>query len=206
MNNKDPCTIAAGVPGCLQCAQRKKKRCDVTPVEGWSSADCTLGLDHDAKSTLERGLVHRGFCIERRRAEDGILEELQRLPRALRVAWEVFSGTPFLDTEGVAYEPRIPIEVLPSDIADVVEDDAPPAPANPVPVVIPPVPDEVVLEETEAQILAQVMEESRKDAEKQRDLETQSAGAGGSGSGATSSIPAEQHAPVAPVTGKPYIG
>ena len=165
-----------------------------------------MGLDDNARNTLERGLVHRGFCIERPKAVAGILEELQRLPCALRVAWEVFSGTPFLDTEGVAYEPRIPIEVLPSDIADVVEDDAPPVPANPVPIVLPPAPDEGVLEETEAQILAQVMEESRKDAEKQRDLETQSAGAGGSGSGATSSIPAEQHAPVAPVTGKSYIG
>lgn len=48
MNNKDPCTIAVGLPGCLQCAQGKKKRCDVTAVEGWSNTGCTLGLDGNA--------------------------------------------------------------------------------------------------------------------------------------------------------------
>ena len=52
------------------------------------------------------------------------------------------------------------------------------------------------------------MEELRKEVERQRDLEMQSAGTGGSGLGAASSVLAERDAPVvpvAPVTGKSCI-
>ena len=124
------------------------------------------------------------------------------MPRSLRVAWEVFSGNPFLDTDGIPHAPHIPIEVLPTNVGDVVEEDAPAAPVTQTPREVTPVPKEVVPEETEAEQMVHTIEESCKEAEHQRDLETQSAGAGGSGSGAASGVSIEQDAPVAPVTGK----
>ena len=161
-----------------------------------------MGLDDIARNTLECGLVHRGFYVECPKAVAGILEELQRLPRSLCVAWEVFSGNPFLDTDGIPHAPRIPIEVLPTNVSDLVEEDTPAAPVPPTPREATLVPEEVAPEETEAEQMARAIEESRKEAEHQRDLETQSAGAGGSGSGAASGVSIEQDAPVAPVTGK----
>ena len=174
----------------------------MSPVGGWSNSDCTLGLDDNARNTLERGLVHRGFCVERPKAVAGILEELQRLPRTLRVAWEVFSGNPFLDTDGIPHAPRIPIEVLPTNVSDVVEEDAPAAPVPQTPREATPVLEEVVPEETEEEQVARAIVESRMEANRQRDLETQSAGAGASGSGAAAGVPAERDAPEAPETGK----
>ena len=129
----------------------------MTPVEGWANTDCTLGLDDIARNTLERGLVHRGFCIERPKAVAGILEELQRLPRTLRVAWEVFSGNPFLDMDGIPHVPRIPIKVLPTNVSDMVEEGAPAAPVTPPPREVTPVPEEVAPEETEEEQMARAI-------------------------------------------------
>ena len=129
----------------------------MSPVGGWSNTDCTLGLDDNARNTLECGLVHRGFCIERPKAVAGILEELQRLPRALRVAWEVFSGNLFLDMDGIPHAPRIPIEVLPTNVSDLVEEDAPAAPVTPLPREVTPVPEEVAPEETEEEQMARAI-------------------------------------------------
>ena len=101
--------------------------------------------------------------------------------------------------DGIPHTPRIPIEVLPTNVSDVVEEDAPVAPVPQTPREVTPVPKEVVPEETEAEQMVHAIEESCKEAEHQRDLETQSAGAGGSGSGATSGVSVERDAPV---TGK----
>ena len=109
----EPCTIAAGEKGCLQCARCKKKPCAVRPAAGWSDIDITQELAEDDKAGVIAALNKRGFCTGEDDAE--LLEELQRLPRELCDAWEIFSGEELFDFLGELVEPRLaldePVEV-----------------------------------------------------------------------------------------------
>ena len=151
--------MAAGERGCLQCARRKKKPCAVWPAAGWSDIDITQELVADQRAGVIAALNKRRF----RTGEDdaGLLEELQRLPRELREAWDIFSGAELFDFIGEPVEPRIAldeaIEVDSEDSSSEGED-----------------------ESTDERV-RQAIEESRRLPEQQVRLAGQTAGAGGSG-------------------------
>ena len=116
-------------------------------------------MAEEDKAGVIAALNKRGFCTGEDNA--GLLEELQRLPRELRDAWEIFSGAELFDFIGEPVEPRIAldeaIEVDSEDSSSEGED-----------------------ESTDERV-RQAIAESRRIPEQQARLAEQTAGAGGSG-------------------------